>query len=333
MKTSLTELLHIKYPIIQAPIGSASSPELAAAVSNAGGLGTLGLSWQNLEITRQYIRSTKNLTQKPFAVNLVLNCKQDERIQICIEENVPILLFFWGDSSPYINTLKNHNILIGQTVGNAEEAVYYQQKGFDFIIAQGWEAGGHVWGTVASSVLIPSIADKINIPIVAAGGIADGRGILAALSLGASGVSLGTRFLMSDEANVEPIYQEKIINATENDTAYVQNLFNIGWDNAPHRVIKNSTVNTWENAGMPKPGNRPNEQEVIAHNKAGKPIIRYSDDGPISGTTGNLEALALYAGQTVGLLNEVKPASQIITDLMNELDAAFNSLQHKYFDR
>ena len=330
MKTALTELLQIKYPIIQAPIGSATSPELAAAVSNAGGLGTLALSWQNLEITRQYIRTTKSLTQKPFAVNLVLNCAQDERIQICIEEKVPIILFFWGDSSPYIDALKNHQILIGQTVGNADEAVHYAQKGIDFIIAQGWEAGGHVWGTVATSVLIPSIADKLNIPIVAAGGIADGRGILAALSLGASGVSLGTRFLMSKEANVDPIYQEKIMNAKENDTTYLQNVFNIGWDNAPHRVIKNSTVTAWNKAGMPKPGSRPNEDEVIAHNKAGKPIIRYSDDGPISGTKGNLEALALYAGQTVGLINDVKSASQIIADLMTELDAAFNSLQHKY---
>ncbi len=328
MKTKLTELLKIQYPIIQAPIGSATTPELASTVSNSGGLGTLALSWKNLDLTREYIRATKKLTDKPFAVNLVLDFKQDERIQICIEEEVPIVSFFWGDSSQFINDLKKNNIFICQTVGNSNEAVEYEKKGVDFIIAQGFEAGGHVWGQVTTSILVPSIVDKVKIPVVAAGGIADGRGILAAFSLGAHGVCLGTRFLMSKEAHINPIYQNLIANASENDTLYVKRLFNIGWDNAPHRVIKNSTSNTWEEAEEATIGNRPNENEIIAYRENGKPILRYSAEAPDFGTTGNVEALALYAGQTAGLISTVKPASQIITDLIIDLKSEFKKVEN-----
>ena len=328
MKTALTELLQIKFPIIQAPIGSATTPELAAAVSNAGGLGSLALSWKDIETTRAFIRQTKKLTNKPFAVNLVLAFEQDERIQICIEEKVPVVSFFWGDSTKYIEQLKQNDIIVCQTVGTAAEAIKYEKAGADFIIAQGWEAGGHVWGTVATSVLVPSIAALIKIPVVAAGGIANGKGILAALSLGAAGVSMGTRFLLSKEANVDPLYQELVSNASENDTLYVDCLFNIGWDNAPHRIIKNSTVNNWINAGKPAVGNRPDENEIIAYKPNGETIIRYSDDGPIKGTTGNLEQLALYAGQTAGLLSTVKPASVIIEELMIELHSEFSRVQN-----
>ena len=328
MITQLTKLLNIKYPIIQAPIGSATTPQLASAVSNAGGLGTLALSWQNLELTRELIRQTKKLTTKPFAVNLILDFDQAERIQICIEEKVPIISFSWGNSSPFISQLKKENILVCQTIGNSAEAIEYEQKGVDFLLAQGWEAGGHVWGTVATSVLIPSIVDKVKIPVVATGGIADGRGILAALSMGAAGVCMGTRFLMSKEANVNPIYQELINNASENDTIYVQKLFNIGWDNAAHRVIKNSTTEAWEKAGRPDMENRPNENEIIAYKHSGEPILRYSDNGPIAGTTGNLEALALYAGQTAGLISSVKTAAQIMADLVSDLNTEFNKVKN-----
>lgn len=327
MTTALTKILQIKYPIIQAPIGSATTPELAAAVSNAGGLGSLALSWKDLHLTREFIRQTKKLTDQPFSVNLVLAFDQDERVKICMEENVPIVSFFWGDSTKYINQLKRHNIIVCQTVGTAAEAVEYEKKGVDFLIAQGWEAGGHVWGTVATSVLIPSIVDMVNIPVVAAGGIANGKGILAALSLGAAGVSMGTRFLLSKEANVEFIYQQLIAAASENDTIYAERLFNIGWDNAPHRVIKNSTVKAWENAGKPANGNRPNENEIIACKPNGTPIVRYSDEGPIAGTSGNLEQLALYAGQTAGLISTVKPASELIAELITELHDEFNRVQ------
>ena len=327
VKTALTELLNISFPIVQAPIGSATTPELAASVSNAGGLGMLALSWTDLHTTRTKIKETKQLTNKPFGVNLVLEWNQAERVKICIEEKVPVISFFWGDSSPFIESLKSAGIKICQTVSTSEEALYFEKLGVDFIIAQGWEAGGHVLGKVASSVLIPSITDKIKIPVVSAGGFTDGRGLLAALALGASGIWIGTRFLMSKEANVSPIYQELIAKANENDTVYAERLFNIGWDNAPHRVIRNSTVEAWEKSGNLPVGKRPNEHEIIAIKQNGAIIERYADDIPTSTTTGNLEALAIYAGQSVGLIGHtIQTAEAIITDIMREANHQLEKL-------
>ena len=319
MDASLTQLLKIRYPIIQAPIGSATTPELAAAVSNAGGLGTLALSWKGVSGARSLIQQTKKLTTKPFAVNLVLKVNQVERVQGCIEEKVPVVLFSWGDCTPFIRMLKQNGIIVAQTVGSSNEALEFLQKGIDFIIAQGWEAGGHILGEVAISVLIPAIANKVNVPVVAAGGIADGRGVLAVLSLGAAGACLGTCFLMSKEAYINPLYQKLIEKACETDTLYCKRLFNKGWDHTPHRVIKNSTTTAREKAGKPEVGSRPNENEIIAYKQNGEPIERYRDVSPIASTTGNLEALALYAGQSAGLISTVKTAEAIVQDLINEV--------------
>lgn len=323
MKTRLTRLLSIQYPIIQAPIGSATTPRLAAAVSNAGGMGMLACSWQAPDKMRESIRTTKKLTDKTFGVNLVLAWDQSERIQICLEEQVPVVSFFWGDPIAYIPSLKEKGIKICQTIGSSEEAVQFEKAGMDFVVAQGWESGGHVWGKVASSALIPAIADKISIPFAAAGGFSDGRGLLAALSLGASGVWMGSRFLMTKEANVHPIYQSNIAKATESDTVYTNDLFNIGWANAPHRIIRNSTVTSWEKAGCPLPGNRPEENEIVAHKISGESIQSYADTIPTMDTLGRPEALALYAGQSIGIIDEeVKSAQEIVYEIMIKAKSA-----------
>lgn len=327
MQTRLTELLGIQFPIIQAPIGTAATPELAASVSNAGGLGMLALSWTDLDATTEKIRETKKLTNKPFGVNLVLEWDQSDRVQICIEEKVPVVSFFWGDPTPFILPLKDKGIKICQTVGNSEEAILYEKKGVDFIVAQGWEAGGHILGKVASSVLVPSIADRISIPLVSAGGFIDGRGLLASLSLGASGIWIGSSFLMTKEANVSKAYQEFIGKANENDTVYAERLFNVGWDYAPHRVIRNSTVRMWESAGSPEVGKRPNENEIIAKRQNGSPIYRYSDDSPLGTVTGDLESLAIYAGQSVGIIQEdIRPAAEVIQEIMRKAYEELNKL-------
>ena len=327
MHTSFTELLGIEYPIIQAPIGSATNPLLASEVSNAGGLGSLALSWKTPAECRDMIRETQQLTSKPFAVNLVLDTDQQERIDICIAEQVPIVWLFWGDPSPYIQPLKSNGILVCATVASAEEAFRYEKLGIDFLVAQGWEAGGHVKGTVASSVLVPSITDKTSTPVIASGGFTDGRGLVAALALGASGISIGTSFLLSKEAAVEEAYAEMIAKASESDTVYVDNLYNKGWENAPHRVLRNSTVNQWEAAGKPKAGQRPNEDEVIARDTEGNPIQRYSDNNPIKGVTGNLEAMALYAGQSAGLVDERLSAKERVLHIMQQADDVLSKLK------
>lgn len=316
--TSLCHLLHIDVPIVQAPIGSATTPALAAAVSNAGGLGILAVTWQSPDVIRHMIRETHSLTNRPFGVNLVLQWNQEERLRVCLEEGVAVVSFFWGNPSPYIASVHAAGAFVMHTVASAAEAKQARDMGVDVCVAQGWEAGGHVWGQVGTFPLVPCVVDAVApLPVLAAGGIADGRGIAAALILGAAGVWLGTRFLASAEARIHPLYREKILHATETDTVYSR-LFDEGWPNAPHRALRNSTIMQWEASGFPQTGERPGEGEIIATTADGKPIARYSDVLPQPGMEGDMEALALYAGQSVGLISDIQPAGDVLKRLVDE---------------
>jgi nitronate monooxygenase len=317
-QTSLCHLFNVDLPIVQAPIGSASCPALAAAVSNAGALGMLSVTWRSLDATRTVIRETRALTDKPFGVNLVLQWEQTERLKVCLEEGVRIVSFFWGDPTPYVKTAHDAGALVMHTVASAEEAKRVVDAGVDIVVAQGWEAGGHVWGTVATLPLVPRVVDAVSpTPVIAAGGIADGRGIAAVLMLGAAGAWLGTRFLLSEEAAAHRIYKGKIAEAKETDTVYSR-LFDVGWENAPHRTLRNSTVQRWEEEGCPPSGQRPNEGEVIVSLGDGRSVPRYSDVIPLPNMTGDLEALALYAGQSAGLASKMQPAGEIVRELAEE---------------
>lgn len=324
MHTSLCDLLSIQYPIIQAPIGSASTPELVAAVSNAGALGMLSVTWREPHQIRRMIREIQELTDKPFGVNLVLQWEMWDRLEVCLNEGVHIFSFFWGNTARYAQVVHERDGIVLNTVGSVEEATDAVDAGVDVVIAQGWEAGGHVRGEIATMALIPRVVDAVGpIPVVASGGIADGRGIAAALMLGASGVSLGTRFLASEEANIHPLYQNAVLRSTEDDTLYAAELFDGGWPDAPHRVLRNSTTRLWGAAGQPRV-ERPGESEVVAHFADGRPIERYSDIIPLPGMTGDVEGLAMYAGQSVGLVEDVLPAEQIVQQLVADTEAAFD---------
>lgn len=313
IRSALCDRLKIAYPIVQAPIGSATCPALAAAVSNAGGLGTLAVSWQKPENIRSMIRETKKLTQGPFAVNLVLAQSPGERLQICLEEGVPIVWFSWGDPSAFIESVRDRGTLVMQTAGSVGEAKRALEWRADVIVAQGWEAGGHVCGEIGSLALIPRIVDTVQpTPVVAAGGIGDGRGIAAVLALGAAGAALGTRFLATVEAAVAPVYKEAIVRASESDTVYTT-LFDVGWPGAPHRVLKNSTteLGSMAESGGPRTG----EGETIGAFRDGSPVLRYSDVIPLPGMSGDLTAMALYAGQSVGLVSRIQPATELTHEL------------------
>ncbi|MFT5181297.1 MAG: nitronate monooxygenase, partial [Alphaproteobacteria bacterium] len=196
MRTELCDKLGIDVPIILAPMAGAVGPALAAAVSNAGGLGTLPLWPAPPEAVRKQIQAMKALTSKPYAVNLNMEFPQEERLAICLEEKVPVISFFWRDPSKLVPQAKAGGATVLHTVATAAEARAAIKCGVDVVVAQGWEAGGHVRGTVATLPLIPAVVDAVApTPVVAAGGIADGRGLAAALALGASGVWIGTRFL------------------------------------------------------------------------------------------------------------------------------------------
>lgn len=318
LQTPLCSLLNIEIPIIQAPIGSATCPALVAAVSNAGGLGMLSVTWRDTATIRQMIREIRQLTDRPFGVNLVLHWPPDEKLHTCLEEGVPVVSFFWGDSSPYIPAVHAAGALVMQTVGSAAEARQVRDAGVDIFVAQGLEAGGHIWGQVATLPLVPRVVDAVApTPVVAAGGIADGRGLAAALALGAAGVWLGTRFIASQEADAHAVYKEMVLRAEETETVY-SSLFDGGWPNAPHRTLRNSTLRLWEADGAPPGGARPSEGEVIATSAAGAPLRRYGISLPSQGMTGDVEALALYAGQSVGLVSRLQSAEDIVRTVAEE---------------
>jgi nitronate monooxygenase len=204
-------------------------------------------------------------------------------------------------------------------VGSAADARRAVDCGVDIVVAQGWEAGGHVRGMVATMPLIPTVVDAVSpTPVVAAGGIADGRGLAAALALGAAGAWIGTRFLASEEAVIHPRYRELLLKATENDTVFTEELFDIRWPKAPHRVLRNKTVEAWAAAGRPPSGKRPGEGEVIASSRASGPIVRYQSYTPGADAEGDIDALSLWAGQSVGLVSKLQPTGDIVREIADE---------------
>ena len=325
--TPLTRLLGIDLPIIQAPIGGATTPALVAAVSNAGGLGVLSITWRSLELTRALIRETRALTERPFAVNLVLDWDPTERLAIALAEGVKLVSFFWGDPAPYLATVHDAGGLVLHAVGSAAEGRRAVVDGVDLIVAQGWEAGGHVWGNVATMALVPVVVDAVApVPVIAAGGIVDGRGLVAALALGAAGVWLGTRFLLAEEASVHSHYRARLLAASETDTVHTE-LFDGGWPNAPLRALRNATYQRWEDAGSPVSGQRPGEGEAIGRNELGEVVERYSSGSPVVGTEGEIEAMVLYAGQGVGLARRTQPAAAIVREIAAEAVLVIDGLE------
>ena len=327
MRTILCDRLGIEIPIIQAPMGGAVGPHLTAAVCNAGGLGTIPLWGEDIPTLRQRIHEIRSLTHKPFAVNLNLEFPHEERLEACLEERVPVISFFWGESPAMIARAKAGGAIVMQTVSSASQARTAVQSGADIIVAQGWEAGGHVRGTVATMALVPAVVDAVApVPVVAAGGIADGRGLAAALALGASGVWIGTRFLASPEATIHAHYREHLLQACEEDTAYLENLFDIGWPDAPHRVLRNKTVTDWETAGRPAPGQRPGEGEIIGTSQEEGPLVRYGCNTPHADAEGDIDALSMWAGQGVALVHKRQPAAEIVSEIYAEACAILKKL-------
>jgi NAD(P)H-dependent flavin oxidoreductase YrpB (nitropropane dioxygenase family) len=322
LQTPFCRELGLTAPVVQAPVGSAATPELVAAVSNAGGLGMLALTWTPPGSVGERIRATRALTDRPFGVNVVLEWDQHERVRACAEESVAVVSTFWGDPRPYVDAIHACGALHIHSVGSAEEALSAVDAGVDVIVAQGWEAGGRVRGEVATLALVPAVADAVRpVPVLAAGGVGDGRGLAAVLVLGAEAAWVGTRFLLAQEASVHDEWRRRIQEASETSTIY-STLFDRGWPGAPHRTLRNSTVQAWERAGRPAAPARPGETDVIARAPDGTPLYRYGLEAPVGGMSGAVEALALYAGQSAGIVNEVLPAAAIVSQLIDDAATA-----------
>lgn len=332
LQTAFTRLIGLRHPIMQAPMGGGvTTPELVAAVSNAGGLGVLALGGQLPDMMRAQIRRTRALTDKPFGVNLLLKPElcQPGQAEVCFEEHVPVLSLFWGDPAPYISSAHAASTKVLVQVGSVEEARAAQAAGADAIVAQGVEAGGHVRGEITTMVLVPLVVTAVRpVPVVAAGGVADACGLAAVLALGGAGVALGTRFLASAESAAHAEYKQRVLQASAGETFY-GNLFDIGWSDAPHRVLRNSVVDAWLKAGRPASGQRPGEGEVIGEARFGEitfPAPRYGTFLATSEFRGDVEKTALYAGQSCGLVNDSRPAAQIVEEIAAEAEAIIRRL-------
>jgi nitronate monooxygenase len=314
LRTPVCELLGIEQPIVQAPMSAV--PELAAAVSNAGALGTLALTWSNP--TGDVVRETAALTDRPFGGNLILNSDQHERLDSALEAGLKIVSLMWGDPSGYVEEVHEAGGVVLHTVRSAEEARRVVASGVDVVVAQGWEAGGHVWGQVSTLPLVPAVVDAVApVPVIAAGGIGDTRGVAAVFALGAQAAWLGTRFLLAEEMPIHEQYRRLLMDAIETDAQWYPDLYDVGWADAPHRVLRNSTAEMWEAAGRPPTGSRPGEGDVIAHFASGEAIVRYETAAPMVGTTGDIEALSLWAGQSVALAKKQQTAAEIVAELIS----------------
>ncbi len=319
LRTRLCDLLGIEFPIIAAPMGFVTGVELAAAVSTAGGLGIMSWSVSPPEVLRQQIRELRERTSKPFGVNLILHFPVEQQIAVCLEERVPVLSFFWGDSSPYVKRAHDAGVKVLDQVGSVAAAERCAAAGVDVIIAQGHEAGGHVAGRVALSVLVPRVVDAVSpIPVAAAGGIADARGVVAALALGAEAVVLGTRLLATPESLAHPDYKARVLAASEEDTVHTT-LFGRGWPHAPHRTLRTRFVDEWLADEARGNESRPDEPIVGETMVGGQraPLYRFDCLPPNRGTTGDIPSMALLAGQTAGLVRRIEPAAAIVRELVD----------------
>jgi len=329
-RTPLARRLGVELPIFSAPMGGGTAgPELTAAVSNAGGCGLLGLGGVPAAAVPGLIAATRAATKRPFGAGLLLPLLDPAALGACLDAGLACLVLFWGDVAPFVARAHERGTRVIAQVGSAAEAAAAARAGTDAVIAQGVEAGGHVRGTTSLSALLPAVVRAVRpLPVLAAGGIATGAGVAAALAAGAQGVVLGTRFLASPEAAASDEYKRRIVAARSEDTVYTT-LFDIGWPDAPHRVIRNRAVAEWEAAGSPAPGARPAEGTTIGKIRLGpalEEVPRYSLVSPLASFEGDHDLAALYAGESCGLVDELRPAARIVRELVREADRALARL-------
>ncbi len=324
--SKIHDQLNIKLPIWSAGMGlGIAGSALSGAVSAADGLGVLGIGGMEAQAVRALIAEMRRHTARAFGVNIIMPMMQEGQIEACFDEKVPLLVLFWGDPSPYINDAHQRGILVIAQCGDTDAAVRAADAGVDGVIVQGTEAGGHVMATrPLAEVVTATVKELGSIPVIASGGIATGADIANALKLGASAVSMGTRFLATSESLVLDSYKAKVVAAKSADTVLTE-LFDIGWPNAAHRVIRNRAYNDWDAAGQPPSGERPDENKVIGKLGSGDEAIdlpRYTVTPPLLHFDGDLEEAALYCGESCERIDTIVSSEALMKQLLAELKAA-----------
>lgn len=305
--------LGLKFPVLLAPIGSPASVELAAAVSNAGGMGSFALTWTEPLIAAKRVAELRSKTVRPFFVNFALAFKPTALIP-ALESGAPVVTFSWGLPGALVETVHSFGALVGVQIATVQGALQAIEQGCDFLICQGVEAGGHVQSSVPLPELLTSVrAVAGRTPLAAAGGIVNHDDVAELRRLGADAVMLGTRFLACRESLAHPAYKSALIKAQRSDTV-LTGCFEKGWPYALHRVLRNSTLTNWEAAGCPPVGKRPGEGDVVAQYHERR-ILRYEVSPPVSEMTGDVLSCALYAGSGVEKITAIRPAADIVQDL------------------
>ncbi len=303
MKTEITELLGIQYPIIQGGMAWVAECHLAAAVSNAGGLGLIGAANAPAEWVREQIREAKKLTEKPFGVNIMLMSPYaDEVAQIVAEEQVKVVTTGAGNPEKYMSRWKEAGVKVIPVVASVALAKRMERCGADAVVAEGCEAGGHI-GETTTMVLVPQVAEAVKIPVIAAGGIADGRGIAAAFMLGAKGVQMGTHFVVADECVVHDNYKERILKASDIDTRVTGRS-----TGHPVRALRNETTRKYME--LERAGASFEELEQFTLGGLRKAVV-----------DGDVKTGSVMAGQSAGMVKERMSCQKLIEKLVKETDA------------
>lgn len=316
MNNRITSLFEIEYPIIQAGMIWCSPWQLAAAVSNAGGLGIIGSGSMYPEVLKEHVEKCKNATDKPFAVNIpLLYPNIEEHVQTIIDYKVPIVFSSAGNPKTWTPVLKEHGIKVVHVVSSAKFALKAQAAGVDAVVAEGFEAGGHNGREETTTMcLIPLVKDAVDIPVIAAGGIGDGRAIAAAMALGAEAVQIGSRFAASQESSAHLNFKNKIVETQEGDTVLTLK------ELAPVRLIKNSFYDLVQQ-GYQRGATKEELAEILGRARAKKGMFE-----------GDLENGELEIGQVAAMINDVLPAKEIFNNLLKEYRATRQQLISADFD-
>lgn len=326
--TDLCRLLGIRVPILQAGMGGVARAELVSAVGRAGAYGFLGMVREDPAFIRSQIDAVRTGSTHPFGVNLIPAATDSgllqEQLSVCFEETVHSVCFFWDVDQDLVALAKSRGLLVFYQVGSVGDAKLAAEAGADVIIAQGVEAGGHVRGTTSSLVLLPQVVRAVSCPVVASGGFASGASLVAALALGAAGVHCGTAFLATEESFAHAYHKTKVVQARSEDTVHTD-LFAINWPKgAPVRVIRNSLTRGMGDRDFGHdPYAQPAEQIAVEDDR---PIYRFSTDSPLRNTKGDLEPLALFAGQISGAITDVPSVALRIEQMVSDAEVVLSQL-------
>jgi nitronate monooxygenase len=329
---ALMTLFGLKYPIFEAPHGPRNtSPELAIAVSKAGAMGALALTYHTPESARDAVSKVRSATKGAFFVNYILAFPFGDgaaSFQAALDAGAPVVQFSWGlPPKEAISTIRAAGAKLGMQVTSRESAKVALDLGADYLVCQGTEAGGHVQASRGLYEALPNVLEEAKQkPVIASGGIGNGDGIRKALLAGASAAMLGTRFVATIESNGHPAYKQALLAGHAQDTALTV-CFQDGWP-ATHRALRNRTFVLWDAAGCPPPGKRPGEGEAIATRPDGSKVLRYDYRSPYRGMEGAVTECALYAGISVDFVKDVPAAGELVERLWQECKTTH--LQHTH---